>query len=167
MIRIARGEFIVALSTILLGLVVGWQTSLIPTSPLYAQVGPKLAPSLAALGLVGLGLALMASAVRGGWQPEEEKETPPDRLALAWVFAGLGLNVILIGPAGFTIASIVLFICVARGFGSRALVRDAAIGATFALVAYIGFAKTLGINIGAGLVEGAIEQVLVAAGLGG
>jgi len=48
---------------------------------------------------------------------------------------------------------------VARGFGSKAIVRDAAIGAAFALVAYFGFAQTLGINIGAGLVENAIERI--------
>ena len=35
-----------------------------------------------------------------------------------------------------------------------------AIAAVFALIAYFGFAKTLGINIGAGLVENAIEGVL-------
>jgi len=49
---------------------------------------------------------------------------------------------------------------VARGFGSKAIIRDALIGAVFALVAYIGFAKTLGINIGSGLVENAIERVI-------
>ena len=70
------------------------------------------------------------------------------------------LNVLLIGTAGFTIASIILFVCVARGFGSKAILRDAAIGAAFALVAYFGFAQTLGINIGAGIVETAIERVL-------
>ena len=35
-----------------------------------------------------------------------------------------------------------------------------AIGAAFALIAYFGFAQTLGINIGAGLVEIAIERLL-------
>jgi hypothetical protein len=71
----------------------------------------------------------------------------PDRAALLWILAGLVLNVVLIGPAGFTIASTILFVCVARGFGSKAIVRDALIGAAFALVAYFGFATTLGINI--------------------
>ena len=36
--------------------------------------------------------------------------------------------------------------------------------AVFALVAYFGFARTLGINIGAGWIENAIESVL---GIGG
>jgi putative tricarboxylic transport membrane protein len=51
-------------------------------------------------------------------------------------------------------------VCVARGFGSNRIVRDALIGAAFALVAYFGFALTLGINIGSGLVESAIERVI-------
>ena len=54
----------------------------------------------------------------------------------------------------------ILFVCVARGFGTKAIVRDALIGAAFALAAYFGFAKTLGINIGSGLVENAIERVI-------
>ena len=107
-----------------------------------------------------LGILLLVDAVRGGWQPAEEKEVTPDRAALLWVIAGLVLNVLLITTAGFTIASVILFVCVARGFGSKAIVRDALIGATFALIAYFGFAKTLGINIGAGLVENAIERVI-------
>jgi putative tricarboxylic transport membrane protein len=103
---------------------------------------------------------LMYEALTGGWRTEEEKNVTPDRPALLWITAGLVLNVLLIGNAGFTIASIVLFVCVARGFGSKAILRDAGIGAAFALVAYFGFAQTLGINIGAGIVETAIERAL-------
>ena len=107
-----------------------------------------------------LGVLLLFEALTGGWRTEEEKNVTPDRPALLWITAGLVLNVLLIGNAGFTIASVILFVCVARGFGSKAIMRDAAIGAAFALVAYFGFAQTLGINIGAGIVETAIERVL-------
>jgi putative tricarboxylic transport membrane protein len=79
---------------------------------------------------------------------------------VAWVAGGLILNVLLIGALGFTIASIIVFVCVARGFGSKAILRDAGIGAAFALIAYFGFAQTLGMNIGSGLVEGFIERAL-------
>ena len=57
-------------------------------------------------------------------------------------------------PLGFTAASTVLFMLVAYGFGSRKPLRDAAIGFAVAIVAYLGFARLLGVNIGAGLVEG-------------
>ena len=154
------GELIIALAVLALAVLVYWQTRQIPVSPIYAQVGPTIVPMMCALGLGVLGLALLVSALRGGWQPEEEREIAPDRPALVWITVGLILNVILIGPAGFTVASIVLFVCVARGFGSRALLRDVTIATVFALVAYFGFAKTLGINIGAGFVERAIETLL-------
>src|SRR5262249_28656020 len=114
---------------------------------------PTVVPLMTAVALGLLGVLLLIDAWQGGWQPEEEKTVTPDRAALLWITVGLVLNVVLIGPAGSTIASIILFVCVARGFGSKAIVRDALIGAAFALIAYFGFATTLGINIGSGLLE--------------
>jgi putative tricarboxylic transport membrane protein len=154
------GELIIAPCVIALAAIIYWQTLHIPVSPIYAQVGPTIVPTMCALGLGALGAALLISALRGGWQPEEEREMKPDRRALLWIVAGLVLNVLLIGPAGFTLASIVLFVCVARGFGSSNIVRDVSIATVFALIAYFGFAKTLGINIGAGFIEHAIETML-------
>jgi len=158
-LRPALGELIIAVGVLLLAAVIFWQTAIIPVSPIYAKVGPTIVPYITAVGLALLGLLLLYSALKGGWQPEEEKDITPDRPALLWVVAGLVLNVLLITYAGFTIASIALFVCVARGFGSKAILRDAAIGAAFALIAYFGFAQTLGINIGAGLVENALNSL--------
>jgi putative tricarboxylic transport membrane protein len=165
-LRPALGETIIAVGVLALAGVIYWQTASIPVSPIYAKVGPTVVPTITALALALLGVLLLVEALRGGWQSEAERALTIDRMALVWIAAGLILNVLLIGPAGFTLASIVLFVCVARGFGSRAIVRDAAIAAAFALVAYFGFAKTLGINIGAGLVENAIESGLARIGLG-
>lgn len=153
------GELLVALGVLALAAIVFWQTFAIPISPIYAKVGPTVMPLIAAGGLGLLALALLFSAFRGGWQSEEERQTQPHYQALAWVAAGLALNVALIGPAGFTLASIVMFVCVARAFGARNPLRDAAIAAVFALIAYFGFAKTLSINIGGGLAEQAVEQI--------
>ena len=159
-LRPAAGETIIAAGVLVLAAVVLWQAFEIPVSPLYAKVGPTVMPLITAFGLGLLGVLLLIEALRGGWQPEEEKETKPDHVALAWVAGGLILNVLLIGPLGFTVASVIVFICVARGFGSKAILRDAGIGAAFALIAYFGFAQTLVMNIGSGLVEGVIERAL-------
>lgn len=159
-LRPAVAETVVAVGVLLLAAVVYWQTTLIPVSPIYAKVGPTVMPMIAAVALAILGVLLLVDALRGGWQSPEEKESKPDRAALFWVGAGLVLNVLLIGPAGFTIASTLLFICIARGFGSQNILRDAGIGAAFALIAYFGFAQSLGINIGAGLVENALSRLL-------
>jgi putative tricarboxylic transport membrane protein len=157
--RPALGETIIAAGALVLAAVVLWQTVIIPVSPIYAKVGPTVVPMITAAGLALLGVLLLHSALTGGWQPEEEKGVRPDWPALGWVVSGLALNVVLITYAGFTIASIVLFVCVARGFGSRAILRDASIGAAFALIAYFGFAQTLGINIGAGLIENSLNSL--------
>jgi len=158
-LRPAVGETIIAAGVLVLAAVIIWQTATIPVSPVYAQVGPKVVPYISALGLALLGVWLLYSALTGGWQPEEEKEVTPDRPALLWVVAGLALNVLLITYAGFTIASVALFVCVARGFGSKAILRDAGIGAAFALITYFGFAQTLSINIGAGILENALNSL--------
>jgi putative tricarboxylic transport membrane protein len=158
--RFALGESLIGAGVLALAGIVYWQTAVIPVSPVYAKVGPTVVPTLTAVGLAVLGILLLIEAARGGWQSPSERELTIDWTALAWIAAGLVLNVLLIGPLGFTIASTILFVCVARGFGSRALLRDAAVAALFALIAYFGFAKTLGINIGAGLVENAIEALL-------
>ena len=158
--RPAIGETIIGAGVLALAIVMFWQIMSIPVSPIYAKVGPTVVPIITALALGMLGILLLVDAWQGGWQPREEKEVAPDRAALLWIVAGLVLNVLLISTAGFTIASVILFVCVARGFGSKATVRDALIGAAFALIAYLGFAQTLGINIGSGLVESAIERML-------
>ncbi len=159
-LRPAIGEILIGAGVFALAVVIFWQTMSIPVSPIYAKVGPTVFPIITALGLGLLGIILLIEALQGGWQAEEEKEITPDRAALLWIAAGLVLNVLLIGPAGFTLASVIMFVCVARGFGSKAILRDALIGAAFALIAYFGFAKTLGINIGSGLVENAIESAI-------
>ena len=121
-----------------------WQTLQIPVSPLYAKVGPTVFPYLTVAGLAICAGFLILEGLRGGWQSEEEKEIALDWRALAFVVAGLVANVALIVPLGFTAASTVLFTLVAYGFGSRKPLRDA----------LLGFARLLGVNIGAGLVEG-------------
>jgi putative tricarboxylic transport membrane protein len=159
-VRPAVGETIIGAGVLVLAIVMFWQTMSIPVSPIYAKVGPTVVPMMTAAALGMLGVLLLIDAWQGGWQTEEEKGAAPDRVALLWIVAGLVLNVVLIDSAGFTIASIILFVCAARGFGSKAIVRDASIGAAFALIAYFGFATTLGINIGSGWLENAIGQVI-------
>lgn len=158
--RPAIGETLIALGVLALAGVVFWQTLSIPVSPLYARVGPTVIPMIAATGLLGCGLVLLFEALRGGWQEEEEKETPQDKRALALVAAGLLANMALIGPAGFTIASTIMFTLTARAFGSRNSLRDAGTGFALSIVAYLGFARALGINIGAGPLERAIEHLV-------
>jgi putative tricarboxylic transport membrane protein len=49
-----------------------------------------------------------------------------------------------------------MFPLVARGFGSRAPLRDALIGFVLACVSYVGFDRVLGYKIGTGIIENLI-----------
>ena len=69
-------------------------------------------------------------------------------------------NVALIVPLGFCLAASMQFVLVAAAFGSRRLVRDAALALVLTLVVWFGFVELLGVNIGAGLLEGAILRLL-------
>jgi putative tricarboxylic transport membrane protein len=151
--RIAPAEALIGLGLLLFAGLVLWQTLSIPVSPMYAQVGPRVFPYITTAGLTVFAILLLVQAVRGGWQPPDEKEVTLDWKAVAFVAAGLVANVALIGPLGFSAASTVMFVLVAHGFGSRRPIRDAGIGLVLALAAYFGFAKALGVNIGAGVIE--------------
>jgi putative tricarboxylic transport membrane protein len=142
-----------------LGLVAVWQTLVIPVSPIYAQVGPKLVPWLVAGALLVLGVLLTVEALRGGWSadvPEIAEAPPPNPRSLGLLLAALLANMALIVPLGFTVAATVQFVLVAAAFGSRAWLRNLGIAFVVALGAYALFVKLLGVNIGAGLVEGLV-----------
>ena len=150
---LALPELLIGLGMLAFAALALWQTWAIPASPLYATVGPTVFPYVTTAGLALLGALLVVQALRGGWQPEEEKVVALDWRALAFVVAGLAVNVVTISWLGFTLASTAMFVLIARGFGSRMPIRNAAIGFAVALIAYFGFAKLLGVNIGAGWFE--------------
>jgi hypothetical protein len=151
--RVAIPELLIGIGTLAAAGAVLWQTLVIPVSPLYSKVGPTVFPYLTAAGLLVLAVLLVIAAVRGGWQPDEEKETPTDWKSMGFTVAGLLANLFLIQPLGFTAASVIMFVLVCYGFGSRHPVRDFIAGLVLSLAAYFGFAKALGVNIGAGYVE--------------
>jgi putative tricarboxylic transport membrane protein len=155
----SRSDLPAALFVLLLGVLAFWQAGAIPTSPIYAQVGPKAVPYVIAAGLLLLGLALTVAALRGGWShglEEAEAAPPSNRRALGLLLAALLANLALIVPFGFTIAATAQFVLVAAAFGSRNHALNLAIAFVVALGAYTLFVKLLGVNIGAGVIEGMI-----------
>jgi len=146
-----------------LGAIAFWQAAAIPVSPIYAQIGPKLVPYLVAAGLSLLGALLCLLALRGGWSAsiaDVAEAGPPNRRALAWMAAGLGANLLLIVPLGFSLAAAVQFTLVSAAFGSRRWARDLLIAVPLCLGVWFLFVEALGVNIGAGLLEGAILGAL-------
>jgi hypothetical protein len=158
--RLAMPEFLIGLGLLACAAIVLWQTLAMPVSPMYSKVGPTVFPHMTVAGLAVLAVLLIVAAARGGWQPDDEKDTPTDWKAMGLVAAGLVANVLLIQPLGFTAAAVVMFVLVCLGFGSRHPLRDALIALALALAAYFGFARALGVNIGAGYIENVLNVVV-------
>ncbi|WP_159348534.1 tripartite tricarboxylate transporter TctB family protein [Roseomonas harenae] len=152
-----RADLGVGLFVLLLGLLALYAAWAIPDSPLYAQVGAKAVPYLVGAIMVVLGIGLSASALRGGWSQdiEEAMEAPPTNWrALGLLGAGLLVQIALIDWLGFVIAATIQYVLVCSAFGSRKPLRDLAIGIVVTLGAYLAFSRLLGVNIGAGVLEG-------------
>ena len=143
------GEAVLAGFVLLLGLFVAVETAMLRTGPGYAAIGPKLFPSLVAAGLLLVGGALLYEARAGAVAHPAgfALDLPP---ALV-VTAGLVLQMVLMRPAGFVLASTVLFVAVCHAFGSRRLALNAAVGLVLCLATYVGFRWGLGLILPAGV----------------
>jgi putative tricarboxylic transport membrane protein len=150
--KTARAGILIGLAVFLFGIVVAWQVTRIPLQPAYARVGPTLFPWLLAAMFLSVGAAIMLQSRLGAW---EGAPAPGSlhRRSLAWVAAGLLINLFAIEHVGFILASTALFLCTARAFGSTHPWRDGAIGFALAFIAYVGFDRVLDYQIGAGLIE--------------
>ena len=139
----------------------------LPESGGYARIGANFMPKVVAGALVLLGVWLLVELASGGWRdrvaddPAERGEHAFHWGAFGWVTAGLLAQMALIGHAGFVVAAMVLFACVARGFGSRRPGRDAAVGVMLGLAVFLFFVRFLNV----GLPAGWLKPLLGGAGL--
>ena len=129
-----------------------WQTAIIPTGGGYAQVGPTVVPWIVVTMIAVLGAAITIQAATGWWLVEAQR-APLHTRSLIWIGIALALNLLLISSLGFILASTAMFLCAARAFGSTHPLRDAAIGFSLAAIAFMGFDRLLGYEIGSGLIE--------------
>ena len=115
------GEAALAAFVLVLGVFVAVETAMLRTGPGYSAIGPKLFPALVAAGLLLVGVALLYEARAGAVaQPMGfELDLPPALM----VTAGLVLQMLLMRPAGFVIASALLFVAVPYAFGAGAAGR--------------------------------------------
>lgn len=151
--RIDTGELLISLALLALGIFVVLETRGIAETQGYSQVGPRLFPYLIGSGLTLCGTWLAWQALSGGWRsmPDEaETHASPDRMGFVLISAGVVLHMVLIGWAGFILASTLLFVLVARGFGSAKPVRDVAIAAALSTAVYFLFTQGLGLSLPAG-----------------
>ena len=149
-----RAELALSLGVLALGVAAAAVTAQLPSEGGYAQIGPNFFPAVVSAGLVLLGAWLLWECLSGGWRsraaPEPGSEHAFEKAAFLWVSIGLFLHMALIGTAGFVVAGTLLFACVARGFGSRRTLRDAALGVLLAAAVYLFFVKFLNVGLPAG-----------------
>jgi putative tricarboxylic transport membrane protein len=112
-----------------------------------ATAGPY--PILVLLGLVLTGVAAAVQVMRSA--PAIVHDVWPGWSPLVLVGAGLTLNVLLIEPAGFVIASALLFWCTARAFDARHPGRDALFAVLLSLSAYVLFGRVLQLSLPSGV----------------
>jgi putative tricarboxylic transport membrane protein len=156
--RLNRGELFVSLALTALGIFVIMGTQSIPAGAGYSQIGPRAFPYLIGSGLLIIGGILTWQAVSGGWRNvpmDQEEHASPDWAAFALISAAVILHMVSIGWAGFILASTFLFILIARGFGSRRVVRDIVVGAVLSTAAFFIFTLGLGLKLPNGLLGGA------------
>lgn len=125
--------------------------------PSYATVGPGVFPFIVGVGLVLVGLGLVVQALSGSWRvtwveaDDASATDAPSPLARTLpIGVAFVLDVVLMQPAGFVLASTALFVCVTRAFGSRRLVLDAALGLAFTGAIYVIFTHGLKLSLPAG-----------------
>ena len=141
--------FVIALVLAAIAAVIIWQTSLMRVPPIQAKVGPTVFPYVIAVGLIVLSIGTAFSAFRGSFPARDKINYRP----VLWVVGGLLAQMLLIGWAGFSIGSAVLFAFVAKGFGRGPLWMTLPIGFVLAFVIWFIFSRGLQLSLPAGPLE--------------
>ena len=129
-----------------------WQVTVIPASPMYAEVGATLVPAVVT-GLLGLLCAIYAALAALKRVPDTAHEPGQEPLAgsmprLAYFVGACLAFSLLVEPIGFWLAGTLGAAGVARAFDAPLGVRTIAGSAAIALAFWALFALLLGIDLG-------------------
>jgi putative tricarboxylic transport membrane protein len=154
MVRGPRAQLAVAVGATAIGVAVLWGSYFLPAGGGYAQVGPGVVPAIVGAVMIVLGIALVREALTGGFRgvdEEAELKLPMDWPAFAWVTGGIFAYALLVERLGFIIASIALFVLVARSFSSKRWVLNGVVGLLLASGIFAIFNYGLGLTLPAGI----------------
>ena len=129
-----------------------WQTTIIPESTMYSEVGPILAPSVVMGILTLLGIIYLLSSIKGKAPDciESEDEVPLEggnKRIFYFLVSGM-LFILLIKPLGFLIPATICGVGVARSFDAAFNVKTFAICTAITLVFWGLFSALLGVDLG-------------------
>lgn len=157
--KIVIGQLLLSLGVLLIGALILTGSFGIPDAGGYSTVGPREVPRIVGIGLIVLGALLVWEVIRGGFRNHDEASEAAlktDWAAFAWVSAGLLLYGVAIERAGFIVASMLLFICTARSFGSKRWISNALISFVLAIAVFAMFNYGLGLNLPKGILRGVL-----------
>ena len=140
---------VIALVLAAIAAVIIWQTSQMRVPPIQARVGPQVFPYAIAGGLVLLSIGTVISALRGSFPAREKDNYGP----MLWIIGGLIGQMLLLGWAGFSIGTAVLFAFTAKGFGRGPLWQTIPIGFVLAFAIWFIFSRGLQLTLPAGPIE--------------
>jgi putative tricarboxylic transport membrane protein len=152
-------EFGVSAFVLLLGLVVLYETTLIPSATVArGPVGPRAVPFVIGASLVILSIFHALDVARGGHGEAEAGEdieagTRADWRTVALVVVAFVANIFLIEILGWILSGALLFWVTARALGSRHAVRDVAVALAMGVVSFLIFAYGLGLALPGGILE--------------
>lgn len=141
--------FVIALVLAVIAAIIIWQTSMMRVPPIQARVGPTVFPYVIAAGLILLSIGTAVSAFRGQFPAREKDNYGP----MLWIIAGLLGQILLIGWAGFSIGTAVLFAFTAKAFGRGPLWQTIPIGFVLAFVIWFIFSRGLQLALPMGPIE--------------
>ena len=151
-----KGQIAVAAGMVLLGVLVLAGSADLPTGGGYAQVGPGVVPRIVGGAIILLGALLLREALTGGFRgvdEEAEVHLPMNWAAFGWITGGIIVYGLLVERAGFLVASMLLFMAVARGFASRRWALNALVGLLLAAFIFAVFNYGLGLTLPAGVLK--------------
>ncbi len=155
---VQRPQVLIGAGVFLVGALMAWGATAIPSEAGYAGVGPNFMPFFVAAALMICGAWLVWEARTGGYrdmEPATGADTG-DWRALAWVSAGILANAALITHVGFVLSCALCYLLAVRGLrlsegkpsgGGRVLIQDAAIGLAISAPVFWLFTKLLAINL--------------------
>ena len=154
----STGQTLVGIGALLIGAVMAYGATFIPSEAGYASVGPNALPWLVSVVLMVCGGWLVWEARTGGYRDMEAPSGAErgDWHAVAWVIAGVVANAALITTLGFILACALCFALAVRGLriaegkaggDAKRGVLDLVTGVCISAPVFWLFTKLLAINL--------------------
>lgn len=153
-------ELLIAAGVIAIGIIILVETQQIRVVRAMSQVSPRAIPQIVGTGLVLAGLWYAwdiwrkPNVLTAGEDDEDvDIDAPTNWGILFWISVGLLVFAVLIRPAGFIIASAILFTVSSTAMGSRKIILNAVIGLVLGAIVFFVFDGWLGVRLPDGILE--------------